>query len=122
MARARSVILTPAEKRHAEIEVKEEYKAAVALDKAAHKALNDATKAHTKSLADLERAHKQRVAELTKAFNVDAKALRTAVKEAGAALAKAKIPYDQFFPAPINTGGLVADPALTAGVPVEIPQ
>lgn len=89
MARASSVILTPAEKKMAVNNAKESAKSAKAKHAGLIKDRAALDKAHAAKLKGLEKAHKVAVAEATKAYTTAAKESDKAIKVATAELTKA---------------------------------
>ena len=89
MARAPSVILTPAEKKMAVTNAKEAAKAAKVNHATLTKDRAKLDKDHAAGLKAAEKAYKTAVAELTKAYNAAAKENDKAVKASGLATTKA---------------------------------
>ena len=89
MARASSVILTPAEKKLAVNNAKTFAKAAKAKHAALIKDRAALDKGHAAKLKELEKAHKAAVAEATKAYTAAAKESDKAIKLATTELTKA---------------------------------
>ena len=117
MARASSVILTPAEKKLAVNSAKEAAKAAKAEHAGLVKDRAALDKAHAAKLKELEKAHKAAVAEATKAYTTTAKEIDKAIKIATAELTKADAALLKLVPAVAPT--VTAKPEGEKAVPTE---
>ena len=119
MARASSVILTPAEKKLAVSNAKDLAKAAKGKHAGLIKDRAALDKAHAAKLKELEKAHKAAVAEATKAYTTAAKESDKAIKAAAVESTKAEADLLKLVPTVAPT---VTASAATAGekaVPTE---
>ena len=116
MARASSVILTPAEKKLAVSNAKDSAKAAKAKHAGLTKDRAALDKAHVAKLKKLEKDHRAAVAEATKAYTTAAKESDKAIKVATAELTKAEADLLKLVPtvAPTVAAGEKAVPTETA--------
>ena len=120
MARASSVILTPAEKKLAVNNAKEAAKAAKAVHAGLIKARAAAAKEHGAKLKELEKAYKTAVAEATKAYNTAEKESAKALKDATVALTKADADLLKLVPTVAPTvKPAAAEGAAEKAVPTE---
>lgn len=119
MARASSVILTPAEKKLAVNNAKDSAKAAKAKHAGLTKDRAALDKAHAAKLKELEKVHKAAVAEATKAYTTAAKESDKAIKVATAELTKADADLLKLVPTVAPTVTASAAPAGEKAVPTE---
>ena len=119
MARASSVILTPAEKKMAVNNAKESAKSAKAKHAGLVKDRTALDKAHAAKLKELDKAHKAAVAEATKAYTTASKESDKALKVAAAALTKADADLLKLVPTVAPTVKPAADAATEKAVPTE---
>ena len=119
MARASSVILTPAEKKLAVNNAKDSAKAAKAKHATLTKDRAALDKGHAAKLKELEKAHKAAVAEATKAYTTAAKESDKAIKVATAELTKAEADLLKLAPTVAPTVAANAAPAVEKAVPTE---
>ena len=121
MARASSVILTPAEKKLAVNNAKEAAKAAKAKHAGLTKDRAALDKAHAANLKELEKTYKAGVAEVVKAYTTAAKESDKAIKVATAELTKADADVLKLVPtvAPTAKPAAAADAATEKAVPTE---
>lgn len=119
MARASSVILTPAEKKLAVNNAKEAAKAAKAKHAGLAKDRAALDKAHAAKLKELEKAYKAAVTEATKAYTTAAKESDKAIKVATAELTKADADLLKLVPTVAPTVTASAAPAGEKAVPTE---
>jgi hypothetical protein len=121
MARASSVILTPAEKKLAVNNAKDSAKAAKAKHAGLTKDRAALDKAHAAKLKELEKTHKAAVAEATKAYTTAAKESDKALKAAAIALTKADADVLKLVPtvAPTTKLAATADAVAEKAVPTE---
>ena len=119
MARASSVILTPAEKKLAVNNAKDSAKAAKAKHAGLIKDRAALDKAHAAKLKELEKTHKAAVAEATKAYTTAAKESDKAIKVATAELTKAEADLLKLVPTVAPTVTASAAPAGEKAVPTE---
>ena len=119
MARASSVILTPAEKKMAVNNAKESAKSAKAKHAGLVKDRAALDKAHAAKLKELDKAHKAAVAEATKAYTTASKESDKAIKLATAELTKADADLLKLVPTVAPTVTANAAPAGEKAVPTE---
>ena len=119
MARASSVILTPAEKKLAVNNAKDSAKAAKAKHAGLTKDRAALDKAHAAKLKELLKAHKAAVAEAAKAYTTAAKESDKAIKVATAELTKADADLLKLVPTVAPTVTANAAPAVEKAVPTE---
>ncbi len=115
MARASSVILTPAEKKLAVNNAKEAAKLAKTAHAGLHKDRAALDKAHAAKLKELEKNYKAAVAAATKTYVAAAKESDKALKAAAVALTKADADVLKLVPTVAPT----AKPAAEKAVPTE---
>ena len=119
MARASSVILTPAEKKLAVNNAKDSAKAAKVKHAGLTKDRAALDKGHAAKLKGLEKAHKAAVAEAIKAYTTAAKESDKAIKLATAELNKAEADLLKLVPTVAPTVTANAAPAVEKAVPTE---
>ena len=119
MARASSVILTPAEKKLAVNNAKDLAKAAKGKHAGLIKDRAALDKAHATVLKELEKAHKTAVAAATKAYTTAAKNSDKAIKVATVELTKADAALLKLVPTVAPTVTASAAPAGEKAVPTE---
>ena len=121
MARASSVILTPAEKKLAVNNAKEGAKAAKATYASLYKNRAALDKAHAAKLKELEKNYKAAVAAATKTYVATAKESDKALKAAAIALTKADADVLKLVPtvAPTAKPAAAADAVTEKAVPTE---
>ena len=119
MARAPSVILTPAEKKLAVNNAKDLAKAAKAKHASLVKDRTGLVKGHAAKLKELEKAHKAAVAEATKAYTTAVKESDKAIKLADAEMTKATADLLKLVPIAAPTVATNAAPADEKAVPTE---
>ena len=119
MARAPSVILTPAEKKLAVNNAKEAAKAAKAKHAGLTKDRAALDKAHVAELKKLEKTYKAGVAEITKAYTTAVKESDKAIKVATAELTKADADLLKLVPTVAPTATASAAQADEKAVPTE---
>lgn len=119
MARASSVILTPAEKKLAVNNAKEAAKAAKAVHASLNKNRAALDKAHAANLKELEKNYKAAVAAAIKTYAATAKESDKALKAAAAALTKADADLLKLVPTVAPTVTASAAPADEKAVPTE---
>ena len=117
MARASSVILTPAEKKLAVNNAKDSAKSAKAKHAGLVKDRTTLDKAHAANLKGLEKNYKAAVAEVVKAYNTAAKESDKAIKLATAELTKADADLLKLVPTVAPT--VTAKPEGEKAVPAE---
>ena len=121
MARASSVILTPAEKKLAVNNAKEAAKLAKTAHAGLHKDRVALDKAHAANLKELEKNYKAAVAAATKTYAATAKESDKALKAAAVALTKADADVLKLVPtvAPTAKPAAATDVAAEKAVPTE---
>ena len=119
MARASSVILTPAEKKLAVNNAKAFAKTAKVKHACLIKGRAALDKGHAAKLKELEKAHKAAVAEATKTYTTAAKESDKAIKVATAELTKAEADLLKLVPTVKPTVAANAAPAVEKAVPTE---
>ncbi len=121
MARASSVILTPAEKKLAVNNAKEAAKLAKTVHAGLHKDRAALDKAHAANLKGLEKNYKAAVAAATKTYVATAKESDKALKAAAVALTKADADMLKLVPtvAPTAKPAAAVDAAAEKAVPTE---
>ena len=119
MARASSVILTPAEKKMAVNNAKESAKSAKAKHAGLTKDRATLDKTYAAKLKELEKAHKAAVTEAMKTYATIVKESDKAIKVATAELTKAEADLLKLVPTVAPTVTANAAPAVEKAVPTE---
>lgn len=119
MARASSVILTPAEKKLAVNNAKASAKAAKVKYASLIKDRTTLDKDHAAKLKQLEKSYKAAVAKVTKAYTTATKDSSKAINAAAAALTKADADLLKLVPTVAPTVTASAAPAGEKAVPTE---